>query len=684
VSRRRLRTVVHALTLFALHVLIFRGMYFSGNSFPFDFGATYYALPAYWIAAVQAGDWPSWLPYVGMGFPFAANPQSGSLYPPLWAFALLHWPYTLTAASILQALHIFAGSLGLYVLVRLLYGSPGTALLGGVGYLVYGGFYTNSEHPDIVRAFALTPWLLTVVLLRPVDLHSIRLSRWRGASALTWRNLALPLVGELTVSGAYPGNAIAFGVTLTAFTLTQTARNVRSGQKWSWAAIDLLALGGLTVLGILLAGAFVVPLISSGGELVRGSASLEHARAFLGWIDLYELVLSPASLPNKDHSMFGMQLPLPLFPFLLYVGRAELGRLAPFLALAAVAAFMCLEPLAGLSSVVLRAVPVLALSRFPSGDYRTLVAITILLAMCGGVCEFLRQRKSAWRYAIGLIALCLVLLPGLIFGPPPDSVDIAWVVFISQLMPAIGLAVMLARVRRARSAVTALATIVSLLSVPLMLTSMLNWWVLPDAEAHIAQLAGVRPDVRGVFAARYSSRPARQEGANEFAISWRGYLAGQFMMSDYGGATTVARQRVDADPDLRRFMAEPSALVTRPAVDGFTWQVLEYGRARIRYRIDLPVAAVVAENELFSSGWHGTTRSGAGTAMDVDPVAVDGAVRGWNLPAGMQELTVTYSTPRRGMGAAVSVGAAMVYLVLLVSRARGAGLLARLLRRSGS
>ncbi len=32
--------------------------------------------------------------------------------------------------------------------------------LGAFVFQFFGGFYSNAEHVDIIRAFALTPWLL--------------------------------------------------------------------------------------------------------------------------------------------------------------------------------------------------------------------------------------------------------------------------------------------------------------------------------------------------------------------------------------------------------------------------------------------------------------------------------------------------------------------------------------------
>ena len=67
--------------LLVFNVILYWQHWCGRTFFPFDFPLTYYASTAYWTAAVQAGEWPHWIPYEGMGFPSALNPQMGLFYP---------------------------------------------------------------------------------------------------------------------------------------------------------------------------------------------------------------------------------------------------------------------------------------------------------------------------------------------------------------------------------------------------------------------------------------------------------------------------------------------------------------------------------------------------------------------------------------------------------------------------
>jgi len=93
------------------------------------------------------------------GLPLRRSSSVWRLLPRFWVFPILHVPYTLHAASMLQALHVAAGALGASVLAAKLLRCQSVGFVAGAAYMVYGGFYSNAEHPDIVRAFSLLPWL---------------------------------------------------------------------------------------------------------------------------------------------------------------------------------------------------------------------------------------------------------------------------------------------------------------------------------------------------------------------------------------------------------------------------------------------------------------------------------------------------------------------------------------------
>src|SRR5437016_6109159 len=106
------------------NIAIFWEHYFNNVGFPWDFNMSYYAWPAFWTTAISMGIFPQWIPYQAIGYPLAINAQSGLYYPIFWIFPLLHIAYTLHAAIIVQVLHILFGSIGMFLLLNLIFKSP--------------------------------------------------------------------------------------------------------------------------------------------------------------------------------------------------------------------------------------------------------------------------------------------------------------------------------------------------------------------------------------------------------------------------------------------------------------------------------------------------------------------------------------------------------------------------------
>ncbi|HEY0824796.1 MAG TPA: hypothetical protein VGD76_13490, partial [Ramlibacter sp.] len=201
-----------ALLLLGQHLLLFFRHYFRDHVFPDDFLLTYHAVPAYWIEALARGEDIAWIPVQAMGYPLYMALQSGFAYLPLRLFAWFGEPYSVPAAVVLQGLHVLVGAIGAVVCSRLVGSRWRTALLAGVLYQAFGGFYSNAQHPDIVRSFAFLPWLCAPVL-----------ADWRGGRLLAVATLALPFWIYSQFTGGYPGAAIASTLLLGGLTLARLA-----------------------------------------------------------------------------------------------------------------------------------------------------------------------------------------------------------------------------------------------------------------------------------------------------------------------------------------------------------------------------------------------------------------------------------------------------------------------------
>ena len=140
-----------------------------------------YTLPsrAHLVDALAHGRLAEWWGGIGLGAPFAANPNHGALYPPAWLAAGFS---PSVGADVVVLLHLLWLGLGGAVLAaRLSAGRTGALLAGGL--LMTSGFATSiavNALPPLT--FAWTPWLgwAAAGLATAPD----RRRAWRGAAVV--------------------------------------------------------------------------------------------------------------------------------------------------------------------------------------------------------------------------------------------------------------------------------------------------------------------------------------------------------------------------------------------------------------------------------------------------------------------------------------------------------------------
>jgi hypothetical protein len=140
-----------------------------------------YTLPsrAHLVDALAHGRLAEWWGAIGLGAPFAANPNHGALYPPAWLAACFSPSVGADAVVLLHLLWLGLG--GAMLAARLSAGRTGAMLAGGM--LMTSGFATSiavNALPPIT--FAWTPWLAWAAC--GLATAPERRSRWRAAAVL--------------------------------------------------------------------------------------------------------------------------------------------------------------------------------------------------------------------------------------------------------------------------------------------------------------------------------------------------------------------------------------------------------------------------------------------------------------------------------------------------------------------
>ena len=376
------------------NLFVYWGHYFQGVGFPWDFSMSYYAMVGFWTAAVQQGVFPQWIPFQQMGYPLALQFQSGINYLPLWMFPALNLPYTLHAAIVVQCIHVFAGSLGMFVLVRHLEATRGTRSLRRSPF---SSSAVSIQTPSTSTLFVPSPYAVAAYVFT-LDAGWPRRCRAARSSSLRccycFSPARIQVTSFLAASWLRSSSALQFmgrSNGLTAVTARATlGRNnrvglarVRNRRSFNWdrcgcfATISfepkpLVGVPRETIWIEHLRGPFLVERDAARRDLddidLRVAAH-HRARKFCyrGWIQTTVGVCDPRHRRPGD-------------------GR---GR-----------------PIA-VGAHVKNAIPVLGLSRFPSSDYRIFVAIALILLAIQGLRGIVEKRLSPRAILVrGVLCVC--------------------------------------------------------------------------------------------------------------------------------------------------------------------------------------------------------------------------------------------------------------------------------------
>ncbi|HYY88075.1 MAG TPA: hypothetical protein VFA49_04710, partial [Chloroflexota bacterium] len=239
-----------AALLFACALAFYYPLVFLGRALV-DYDAFVYFYPqrAFLARSLLDGELPLWNPYLFLGAPFLANPQTAVLYPPSWLFVL---GPVFVGYSVQLVLHAFLASVFTYLLVRRAYGLlPQAGVVAGLGY-GFGGFVVGQAgHLNQLSAAAWVP----AVLLAYTRLLQTRHVRWIALGGLA---LALQLLA------GHPQETYMTLVMLGLFGLIQAPW--RSPGRLVHAGLGGLA---MCILGAALAAAQLLPTLELAPLSIR-------------------------------------------------------------------------------------------------------------------------------------------------------------------------------------------------------------------------------------------------------------------------------------------------------------------------------------------------------------------------------------------------------------------------------
>jgi len=386
--------VICLIGLLIQNIVIFFQHYFNNFGFRWDFDKSYYALPAFWTTAIDSGIFPQWIPYQNMGFPLFMKAQSAFYYPFYWVFPLFSIPYTLQIAVYFQILHVLIGSIGMFFFINHMFKSPKYAIIGALAFQFFGGFFANSQHVDIVRGFALLPWLFFVFTL-DMDKPNI-----------TKKTLLIPIIIFLIATGAYPGIFISTIFMMSLFVILQSLNFFSKGFGKRKSLTIGGSLFGLLLLGIALSVIHLGPIIEFGSDEFGRFTDRSNVRYFVLNSEQFPgFFVSNTSIPG-ELSMTSTFITLPILIFASFITWTFIKKYWIFFVIFVVGILMSLGNQTLFWSSLTSLIPILELSRFPVSDYRFFIALPLIVFAILGLKSIIEKQVTI-RYFIFRIAFII-------------------------------------------------------------------------------------------------------------------------------------------------------------------------------------------------------------------------------------------------------------------------------------
>ena len=687
--------------LFFQNLLIFWNHYFLGYIFRLDFARAYYAKTAFITTAIDLGHFPTWVPFQNMGFPLIVNIQNGLYYPFFLIFPLFDIQYTLNASAIFHILHIFAGSVGLFLFLNLVFKSSRYAFVGAVAFQFFGGFFSATGFPDILRAFALAPWLFYFFTF------SNNNNPWSK------RMFLIPIGIFLMFTGIYPGSIISglfiFGI----YSVLQTFNRNFSDLKFIHLK-TLAIIFGLMILGIGLSMIHLGPWLDNLDQIYRLDHIDELIRQQLSFAALPSLFMPSNFITEVG---FGWQISLyvtlPILILACFVPFSLIKKYWIYGVVLTLGFLMAAGSNSFLWQLLGSLIPPLTFSRLPISDYKIFIAIPMIIFALLGL-KTIVERKINMRYfsfrSIFVISWFILSISFLYYFPTLSVVSekiLDFQVILSIIVLSTTLIIVFAYLRRnlkkiwrnheeLKISIVFLIIIVAIISFDgsrVIFGLQHIWQGDPNNPEHSQYKKYDFPLEKNGKLVTYSifeqfpkERPAREEAEDNKVLSYVGYLDGSYMMENYGtGDRLKNRLTIVNNDNYKEYMLmkwtpilldsdktnlekiELSENIFKNInlkTDDYINQTY-YGLNDIHYSVSLDEPKLMIENEMYFSGWNARLEY-EDKQLNLESVAINDLFRGWKLPAGDYEMKAYYEIPNIVFYQSISLISLVIWIIIVI------------------
>lgn len=646
-SRLFSRDIPILIILILVNIYTFFDHYMGSATFPWDFLGGYHAHTYGWYSDGSFFDPPSWFPWGDSGFPAYWAVQAGGWYLPLEIIDAFDFVYTIQVATRLQVLHVLFASIGMYYLLKLLGYDKIISLIGAVAFHYTATFYSNQQHPDIIRGASLIPWMMIVVYQLIVCKKPIYIA-------------ILSLIIFQFLVGSYPGVIVSVFYTITVYSIMLILFQERHQALRILVSLSIAATAG-ALMGLLK----WAPLMLSGDLTAVSEKSIPVAY-------FTEQLLPTLALPYRyeflpfDITMRSLWIPV---AFVVGIGfTLRLGTNAVIAVALVVLSWALGGALAGSGYF-----PGDGISRFPLSDWRPVFHIGLIIGAAEGWSALRSNRLSCKQFTLGIATISIITISIAVYSKISSFPVLDIVVFIGVVTAAL-LASTVLYFRK-----YAFITMTSVLFVTLFHGLGFHRfegapWIVPFSVEAAEALYGVPytlwdGDRSTVWE---NSRPGRyvigekleevdnNKLSNLYNKCW---YVGEYCLMGYNNRRNSQTQKLVHNAlfdsvyreEFFKFMSSPSQTIILPdgrsfdeylrsneitrqeyfSVPGAEVEIVSFSSDSLVYLINAPVAVQFVENEVWDRGWAAELVASAdGTQEMLKPSRTGQGVRVWQIPPG--------------------------------------------------
>ena len=382
----------------------------------------FYPMYEYASARLRSGELPLWDPYLFMGAPFLANPQTGALYPLHWPLIWLPAP---TMASAALLVHYLLMLTFVYLLLRLRCSVAGS-MAGAVVFGLSGLAGSQAEHFNQIEVLAWLP-VQALILERALMAGEPGARRRSGRLGL-WLSLAA-LVSCLQLLAGHTQAVYISAISLAAYALARSLFSDGGRRARAERALRSLAfIASAALLGTAMGAVQLLPTLELARLSVRaGGLPYRQAISFSFGPKAWLLGLLPHFAGEEVFSEYSAHVGVSglLLATCAVVRQRRLSRLG--LTLVLLGLCLALGVYNPIYYVLYRLLPGIALFRVPA-RWLTLVVLGLALLAADGLASLgqspVRVRWQ-WRYAaLALPVLAVFAALWMLSQPKPGAITI--------------------------------------------------------------------------------------------------------------------------------------------------------------------------------------------------------------------------------------------------------------------